>query len=338
MDPTSPEINLPHQCRDVSAGHRTSKRNVLVLVGPTASGKTTVALTLARVLDGEIISADSRQVYKFLDIGTAKPNLEERALAKHYFVDELTPDREFSAGRFGVRGREIIKEIFHRGKTPLVVGGSGLYVTSLIDGLFEGPGADHEFRAALEARVAAGDIASLIDELRKIDPVTAEKLDPTKPRRVIRALEVYHLTGTPISRHHETQQPVVDITPVFFGLAWDRATLYRRVEERCDQMITAGLLGEVEQLETLGYGSSLNALKTVGYAEAFSYRRGEISYREFVNLFKQNSRRYAKRQLTWFRRDPRIHWIRLGEEADLHGAGEKIAGLFHRSMRSLYGW
>ena len=307
-----------------------------MLVGPTASGKTTVALALARILDGEIISADSRQVYKFLDIGTAKPCPEERALVKHHFVDELTPNREFSAGGFGLRGREIIKEIFQRGKTPLVVGGSGLYVTSLVDGLFQGPGADNEFRAKLEDRVAAGDIASLIEELRKVDPVTAERADPTKPRRIIRALEVHHLTGTPISRHHETQQRIVDFTPVFFGLAWDRPALYRRVEERCDEMIKAGLLEEVEQLETLGYDSSLNALNTVGYAEAFAYRRGEISYREFVDLFKQNSRRYAKRQVTWFKRDPRIRWIRLEGEADLRGAGEKIAGLFQRGTRSLH--
>ena len=261
------------------------------------------------MLGDEIISADSRQIYKLLDIGTAKPTPEERKRVKHHFVDELMPDRDFNAGEFGVRGRAVIEAILGRKKVPIVVGGSGLYVRSLIDGLFEGPGADKEFREALEARVRLGEINLLIEELRRVDPVAAGGADPTKPRRVIRALEVFHATGKPISQHHRENRVSIDFQPVMFGLSWPRKELYERIEQRCDEMIANGFLGEIESLEKSGYDRSVNALNTVGYAEAFAYRSGEISYQEMIRLFKQNSRRYAKRQLTWFRRDSRIHWI-----------------------------
>ncbi len=330
MGPGSQEISSPHQHQSAVTGECPSGHKVLVLVGPTASGKSVVALQLARRLNGEIISADSRQVYRFLTVGTAKPSVEDRATVKHHFVDELIPDQDFTAGAFGVRGREIIDDIFRRHRTPLVVGGSGLYVHSLIDGLFDGPGADPAFRALMEARVKKGEIHSLVEELRDVDPVAAAKADPTKPRRIIRALEVFHLTGVPISHHHSMQNHHPGFTPVMFGLEWDRETLYRRVEKRCDMMIEQGLLQEVERLESLGYDSSLNALNTVGYAEAFAYRRGRISYSEFVRLFKQHSRQYAKRQMTWFRRDTRIRWIPVADDAALAQAGAEIERHFRR--------
>lgn len=305
-----------------------SPRYILVLVGPTASGKTEISLHLAEQLKGEIISADSRQIFKFLDIGTAKPTREQRGRIPHHFVDELTPDREFNAGTFGVRGRDLIHEIFGRGKLPIVVGGSGLYVHSLIDGFFEGPGADKELREILERRVEAEGIKNLLEELRKVDPVTAERIDPTKPRRVIRALEVYHITGKPLSQLHVDSAPVIDFGAIQFGLEWDRKELYSRIEKRCERMLTKGLLKEVEDLERRGYTDKLNALNTVGYAEAFAYRRGEISYDEMVRLFKQNSRRYAKRQLTWFRRDERVRWVPVDGTA----SPEQIARRILREM------
>ena len=290
---------------------------VLVVVGPTASGKTTTAIELAKRLNGEIISADSRQIYKHLDIGTAKPTTEQLASAKHYFVDELLPDQDFSAGEFGERGREIINCILSKNKTPIVVGGSGLYVQSLIDGFFEGPGADKEFREMLERRVATGELPHMIEELRTVDPLSAMKIDPTKPRRIIRALEVFHITGKPLSQHHQESRIQINFRPIQFGLDWERKILYDRINRRCEEMINAGLLNEVEHLEELGYtpqqGHALNALNTVGYAEAFAYRSGSVSYEEMMRLFKQNSRRYAKRQLTWFRKDKRIHWLTLHE-------------------------
>ena len=289
--------------------HHSKERRALVLVGPTASGKTAVSLHLARLLRGEIISADSRQVYRHLDIGTAKPSKENRRKVPHHFVDELPPNVDFNAGEFGARGRVVIEEIFLRGHTPLVVGGSGLYVRSLVDGFFEGPGADPDFRRVTEHRVADGQIGRLIEELRAVDPVAAATADPTKPRRVIRALEVFHSTGRPISELHREQKTAVGFAPILFGITMRRSLLYRRIDERCDAMLRDGLLKEVEWLEKNGYDRFINALNTVGYAEAFAYRAGQISYDEMVRLFKQNSRRYAKRQLTWFRRDERIRWI-----------------------------
>ncbi|MEK9138912.1 MAG: tRNA (adenosine(37)-N6)-dimethylallyltransferase MiaA [Bacteroidota bacterium] len=304
--------------------HSHTKPKVLVLVGPTCSGKTEVGLALAEALHGEIISADSRQVYRYMDIGTAKPALEQRQRVKHYFVDELLPDHDFNAGEFGARGREIIEDIARRGKAPMVVGGSGLYIRSLVDGFFEGPGADEEFREAMERHVRSGRLAYLLDELRRVDAETAATIDPTKPRRIVRALEVYHLTGQPISRLHREHRIEIHFTPVLFGLKWDRQELYMRINARCDQMIAAGLLSEVESLEAKAYTDRFNALNTVGYAEAFAYRRGEISYEEFVRLFKRNTRRYAKRQMTWFRADKRIQWVEMGEERTLRSVVNEI--------------
>jgi tRNA dimethylallyltransferase len=245
-------------------------------------------------------------------------------MVRHYFVDELMPDRNFSAGEFGERGRAVIREILSRRVLPIVVGGSGLYVRSLIDGFFEGPGADKDFREAMERLVRAGRLHVLLDELRRVDPSLAATIDPTKPRRVIRGLEVYHLTGRPLSALHQEKKVDVGFRPFMVGLAWPRLVLYRRIDMRCERMVASGLLAEVEKLESMGFTDSLNALNTVGYAEAFSYRRGEISYSEFVRLFKQNSRRYAKRQLTWFRRDPRIHWVAMVEEKALEEVVEEI--------------
>lgn len=303
-------------------------RHVLVLVGPTASGKSDVGLELARILNGEILSADSRQVYRFLDIGTAKVSAADRLRVPHHFVEELTPDSDFNAGDFGLRGRAVIGEVFQRGRTPIVVGGSGLYVQSLIDGLFDGPGADSEFRKGLEHRLQSGGVGPLVEELRRIDPETASRIDPTKPRRVIRALEVHHLTGKSLSRIQREGKVSIDFSPRMYGLNWDRKDLYARIDRRCDGMIRAGLLAEVDALEKRGYTDRMNALNTVGYAEAFAYRRGEVSYEEMLRLFKQNSRRYAKRQLTWFRRDSRIEWILMDESRSIVDVAEVIATRF----------
>jgi len=288
-------------------------RLVVVLVGPTASGKTSVSLHLAPLLNAEIISADSRQLYKYLDIGTAKPSPAEREMVVHHFIDEIPADAEFNAGEYGVRGREVLNAVFARGRTPLVVGGSGLYVQSLIDGFFEGPGADWEYRSILEERIRAGRLDELVAELRRVDPDSALRIDPTKPRRIVRALEVHHITGKALSVLQKEGRITVDFRSIFFGLEWERRELYRRIDDRCDQMLRDGLLDEITRLEGMGYGPALNALRTVGYAEGFAYRKGKITYEEMVRLFKQNSRRYGKRQMTWFKRDPRIEWIKMDE-------------------------
>lgn len=294
----------------------TTHPHILVLVGPTASGKTAASIRLAQELDGEIISADSRQVYRFLDKGTAKPTSHQRAIIPHHFIDVRTPDQIFTAGEFGIEGRLVVEDILARGKMPIVAGGSGLYVRSLVDGLFEGPGSDPEIREILEEKVRLGFVDDLIEQLREVDPESAAAADRTKPRRIIRALEVFQCTGKPLSHHHREGRPEIRFTPVLTGLSWDRQDLYRRIERRCDEMLADGLEQEVADLRSRGYDRRFNALNTVGYAEVCSHQEGEIGREEMVRLFKQNSRRYAKRQLTWFRRDGRIRWIETNDGKD----------------------
>lgn len=303
-------------------------RRVLVLVGPTASGKTQLSLLLAQRLNGEIISADSRQIYRYLDIGTAKPTIEERKTVKHYFLDEVTPDQDFNAGEYGKRGKMVIDEIFRAGKQPIVVGGSGLYIQSLIDGLFEGPARDDETRKRLYARLHAEGPESLLNELQRVDPVSAAKMLPSNTRRIIRALEVYYLTGVPLSEHHKQQPIERTFSPVFVGIEWDRKKLYERINRRAEKMIEAGLVEEVQSLQRIGYRSSLNSLQTVGYQEVFQYLEGTIGFQAMVERVKQNSRRFAKRQLTWFKRDKRIRWFRVEDESEFPHIAENIVKYF----------
>jgi len=304
------------------------KRKVLAIVGPTASGKTKLSIIVAEKIGGEIISADSRQVYRYMDIGTAKPSKEERERVKHYFIDELNPDEEFNAGAFGERGREIIEDIFSRGKVPIVVGGSGLYVKSLIDGFFEGPAGDWELREILYRKAEQLGKGVLYEELKKVDPASAEKIHPNNLKRVIRALEVYYLTGKPISQLQSEMKPEINFETVQIGLNWDRKKLYKRIEERVDMMIEQGLIDEVKRLRELGYDKNLNALQTVGYKEVFDYLDGIISYDRMIYLIKRNSRRYAKRQLTWFRQDKRIIWIDVDERTDLNELADKVIDIY----------
>lgn len=303
-------------------------RRVLILVGPTASGKTAVSLLLARRLNGEIVSADSRQMYRYLDIGTAKPRKEEMGEINHYFLDVLTPDQDFNAGEFGKQGRSVIEAIFRSGKQPIVVGGSGLYIQSLIDGFFEGPSKDEETRKHLYDRLHREGVEVLLQELRKIDPASAARMLPTNTRRIVRALEVFYLTGIPISELQKMNKPQRTFEPVFAGLAWERKALYERIDRRVDAMLAAGLVNEVESLQRRGYDISLNALQTVGYQEVFQFLDGSIDYETMVESIKRNSRRFAKRQLTWFRRDRRIHWFPVESEKDFPTVAQEIVQYF----------
>lgn len=298
---------------------------VLVLVGPTCSGKTSVSLILGARLKGEIVSADSRQIYKYMDIGTAKLSAEERGRIRHYFIDELMPDQDFNAGEYGRHGRALIDDICRRGKLPIVVGGSGLYIQSLIDGFFGGPPRDEELRKQLTGRLRREGGQALLNELERVDPVSAAKMLPTNTRRIIRALEVYKLTGLPLSEHHRTQKLERTSEPVFVGLDWERRLLYQRINARVDAMIEAGLVEEVKAILARGYSADVNALQTVGYQEAIKHLRGALSWDGMVDLIKQNSRRYAKRQLTWFRRDKRIRWFRLEGEIQYGSVAQLIA-------------
>ena len=297
---------------------------ILVIVGPTASGKTSLALEIASRIRAEIISADSRQVYQYLTIGTAKPSPQDLKKVKHHFVDEILPDRHFSAGEFGAVGRETIQEIINRKKLPLVVGGTGLYIRSVVDGLFSGPGRKEEIREELEARLKSDGAETLHEELRRVDPEAAAKMLPSNQRRVIRALEVFYATGKPISQHHGEHKQKQIFNSVFVGLQWDRKKLYERINFRVDAMFAAGFLDEVKELLSRGYDDRYKSLQTVGYKEAFAFLRKEISYERMVELMKQNTRRFAKRQLTWFRRDKRTRWFDIEEEREIPRIAEGV--------------
>ncbi len=297
---------------------------ILVIVGPTASGKTSLALDIARRIPSEIISADSRQVYKFLAIGTAKPTPEELKQVKHHFIDEILPDRHFSAGEFGIEGRIRIQEITDKGKLPIVAGGTGLYIRSLVDGLFSGPGREEDIREEIEARVESEGADILLEELRRVDPEAAARMLPSNQRRIIRALEVYYATGKPISRHHDEHQREPYFNALFVGLQWERKVLYERINLRVEAMLATGFLDEVRGLLALGYDDRQKSLQTVGYKEAFAFLRNEIEYDRMVELMKQNTRRFAKRQLTWFRKDKRIRWFDVREAGEIPGIAEKV--------------
>ncbi len=290
-------------------------KKVLVIVGPTASGKTELSVIISKELDGEIISADSRQIYKYLDIGTAKPTRGVLNSCKHHFIDEYLPDEIFNAGEFGKQGRERIDQIFKKGKQPIVVGGSGLYVNSLIDGFFDAPSADDHVRKGLYERLHSEGSEKLLDELRKFDPDAASKMLPSNVRRIIRAIEVYAITGIPISKL-QNEKIEISFRKIIIGLDWEREILYERINRRVDEMVSNGLIEEVKELKNIGYTSEINSLQTVGYQEVFMHLNGEIDYAAMVELIKRNSRRYAKRQLTWFRRDERIKWFMIDNDTD----------------------
>jgi tRNA dimethylallyltransferase len=304
-----------------------NQRNVLVIVGATASGKTPVSLLIAKRINGEILSADSRQIYRMMDIGTAKPTSDELKSVTHHFIDKLLPDQNFNAGEFGKQGRLIIDEIFSKGKMPLVVGGSGLYIRALIDGFFDGPSADSSIREELYHRLKVEGAEILLEELRQIDPVSASRMIPTNTRRIVRALEVFKTTGLPISEMHKFKIDI-NFNPVFVGLNWNRKKLYERINKRVELMMQSGLIDEVKMLQEKGYTSTLNALQTVGYKEVFDHLNNKIDYNRMVELIKQNSRRYAKRQLTWFRHDERIRWFDIDDDKIFPEIADKIINHF----------
>jgi len=285
------------------------KNKIIVIVGPTASGKTNLSIELAEKLNSEIINADSRQVYEFMDIGTAKPTKEELQRVKHYFIDRVKPDEHYDAGMFGKEGREVIELMINQDKIPIVSGGSGLYIKSLVDGLFDGPERDENIRAKIEERLLAEGIDSLYKELCDIDHETYQKIQPNNKHRIIRALEVYYLTGVPISKLHKMNKVEINFLPVFFGLHWERKVLYQRINQRTLGMINSGLVDEVKNLLNMGYNKNLKSFKTVGYKEPIEFIEGKISYDEMISLIQQYTRNYAKRQLTWFRADKRINWV-----------------------------
>lgn len=303
-------------------------KKVFVLLGPTASGKTSLSLSLADKLNAEIISADSRQVYKHIQIATCAPMKEELGKTKHYFVNELELDVEFNAGTFANKSKDIIEDIFKRGKSVLVVGGSGLYIKSLIDGFFDEEIKDINIRAKLNGRLQSEGRDALYSELMSVDPETAVKMDSGKFRRVIRALEVYYATGKKMSELQENNiKP--DFESVQVGLTFERDVLYSRINERVVGLIANGLIDEIISLREKGYSPiTHNSLNTVGVKEVFRYLNNEISLDEMTESIKQNTRNYAKRQMTWFNADKRIQWVKVSDFADIESCSNHISSLY----------
>lgn len=277
------------------------------LIGPTAVGKTAIGIALAERVNGEIISADSRQVYKDLTIGTAKPGAESLRRVPHHFIDELDVSEPFSAGLFARAASDRIEGILARGRLPIVVGGSTLYIEALLHGLADIPDTTAATRSRLMERLDAEGARALYEELRMVDPNSAATMDETKTHRVVRALEVYLDTGRSLSSYHG-ESPASTFSFAPHVLTRPREELYRRINQRVDQMLADGLIQENRRLLSEREHQEVISLRTIGYREPRSYLRGEISYEEMVRQLKRNTRRYAKRQLTWFRRHEAYSW------------------------------
>ena len=289
---------------------------IIVVCGPTATGKTRLGIELARQYDGEIVSADSMQVYRRMDIGTAKATAEERAAAIHHMLDVAEPEENYSVARYVEEASRCCNDILSRGKLPILVGGTGLYIDSLISGRdFAENDGDEGLRQRLSAEYDALGGEAMLRRLGSFDPERAEKLHASDKRRIVRAMEIYLLTGVTITEHdRRTRQlpPRYDAARIFLSFR-DRADLYSRIDRRVDEMVERGLFDEVQGLLSSGLSERCTAMQAIGYKEPAMALRGEISREEAIALIKQGSRRYAKRQLTWFGRDPealRILWER----------------------------
>jgi len=292
---------------------------VIAIVGPTAVGKSQLALQLAQYFPAEIISADSRQVYRYMDIGTNKPSPAERAAVPHHIIDVVDPDQEFSLAMYLQLATEALKSVREKSKLPLLVGGSGLYVWSLLEG-WKIPHVppDRKLRRELEARAAQEGSEKLYRELQSVDPVAAEKINPSNIRRIIRALEVYHSLGLPFSQL-QRKEPL-GFPVVLIGLTRERSELYRRIDERVDKMIQDGLVEEVELLLRKGYSLSLPSMSGIGYKQIGQFLQGEMTLPEAIARIKYETHRLARHQYAWFRlSDRRIHWLNIsgtGREVD----------------------
>lgn len=304
-------------------------KRVILIIGPTASGKTALSLLLAPECRGEVVSADSRQVYRFMDIGTAKPTQSERRKVAHHLIDIIDPDTSFSAGQYGILARNAVEDIFKRDAVPIVVGGSGLYIRALVDGFFEGRYSDHAVRRQLLEESEIRGLDSLHHRLQEVDPESSQKIHPNDKRRIIRALEVYRVSGLRLSELQKKKPSSASFESQIWGLRWPRSVLYERINRRVDDMIASGFFEEVRELRKLGYDRGNISLEAVGYRDVLDYLEGKESYEETVERIKSSTRRYAKKQLTWFRKDARIRWLDTEDESNLKSHVRRILSAYH---------
>jgi len=310
------------------------KPKVLVIAGPTATGKTALGIIIAKTLNGEIVSADSMQVYKHMDIGTAKPAREETDAVPHHMIDIVEPHENYSVARYAKEACEVVESILSRGKLPVIVGGTGLYIDSLISGRTFISRGDSKLRQTLESRYDTIGGEKMLEELRKIDAVSAGKLFPNDKKRIVRALEAFDTSeGIPISMHNaETKKYPPKYDYVKFILTYqDREMLYDKINRRVDKMISDGLEKEVISLLNTGVSKDCTSMQAIGYKEILEAVSGEITLNEAIEKIKMESRRLAKRQLTWFRRDAEATWITWDECPDYTGSIKKITGVFNEA-------
>ena len=291
------------------------KPKVIVICGPTASGKTALSIELAKKIDGEIISCDSMQIYKDMDIGTAKPSQEEMQGIKHYLIDFVSPDTRYSVADFKKDAKSAIKEIIKKGKTPIIVGGTGLYIDSLIYEIdYQEIQFDETYRKNLEERVKKEGLEDLYNEAKKIDPEAIKKISPNDKKRILRILEIYHATGkTKTEQEIESRKKEVEYDYRVFAIDWERSILYDRINQRVDKMIKQGLVKEVKEL-LKKYNTFPTAMQGLGYKEVVEFLKGSLTKEEMIEKIKQETRRYAKRQLTWFRKNKQTIWLNGANE------------------------
>jgi tRNA dimethylallyltransferase len=309
-DPGREVGSMVHGSAGRSSRIMSNKKPILIIAGPTAVGKTDASILLAQELGAEIVSADSMQIYRGMDIGTAKPTKAQRKLIYHHMIDIVEPDQPYSVGDYLRDARAAIDGIIASGGTPIVVGGTGLYIRALTRGLFHGPPADLELRELLLQREAAGETGTLYSDLVKVDPEAAIKIHPNDLRRTVRALEVYYLRDRKLSdfqREHAFQDRPYTFRLIF--LVRNRHELYLRIEQRVEQMLTEGLETEVKVLKDRGLSPDLSSLQGLGYKHFMGFFLGKTSRDEAVTLLKRDTKRYAKRQFTWFRREPDARWV-----------------------------
>ena len=308
-------------------------KKVVVIAGPTATGKTRLGIDLAQCMNGEIVSADSMQVYRGMDVGTAKATAEEQSAVRHHMLDVVSPCEEYSVARYVEHSAACCEDILSRGKLPFIVGGTGLYIDSLLSGRdFAAKDSDAALRSELTAEYERVGGEAMLARLREIDPERAAILPAADKRRIVRALEIYRLTGETITSHDERTRalpPRYDAAKIILSYS-DRAELYRRIDKRVDDMVTGGLFEEVAALIAAGVPEDCTAMQAIGYKEAVGALRGEISHAEAVELIKLSSRRLAKRQLTWFSRDEHAMWIRWEQVPDFVRARLLSTEFLHR--------
>ena len=320
----------------LSATQIQTLKPVIVLIGPTAIGKSRIAIEVAKELGTEILTADSRQVYRGMDIGTDKPTTQERQGVPHRLIDLVNPDQHFSVGDYRDHAVNVIGCLHKQAKIPLIAGGTGLYIRTLLRGLWEGPPANWNLRQQLDTQAREKGAAYVHQQLSHVDPALAERIHPNDYVKVQRGLEVYHALGIPLSEAHEQHNfQEVPYPSLVIGLNMDREHLYRRIENRVHVEIQKGLIEETRSLLDAGYHRNLSSMKSLGYKQMAGYIMGDYPYEEAVRILKRDTRHFAKRQITWFRKEPSIQWLTLVNDESATDVAGRIMGMIQDFVAQL---